>query len=264
MVHFCENIANLIHPLFGGIMEVPIHPAAADQTDAAQIKAFNDKGQFRKARELAEDIEREIGADPEGTELSADFWFQFALANQMTGRSGDTQYIRAALASGFSPTMAVDIKRDNILYMIRMGRAEQAQYLVSGLQVESSDIDNNRWLASVMTKGRIFYALKDFNQAFDRFEEAAVGWMNLDESADKQWERNNLFWLYKAAMVSGKRSEELKARRMSQPMLESRVSDDPSFSRRITVWFGDHFGRLGIRTLDALESLWFRLPRILH
>lgn len=260
IVHFVKSSQISFTPL-GGTMEAPTHSAATEQSPAAQVKAFTDKGQFRKARELAEDIEREAGADPEGPELDAEFWFQYALANQLTGRSGEMQYMRAAVASGFSAEMSVDMKRDTILHMVRTGRAEEAQYLVEQLQLESSDVGNNRWLASVMTEGRVHYALGDFNEAFERFEEAALGWLNLGTTADKQWQQNNLFWLYKTTMITGERSSDLASQGLSQPRLEARVGADPRQLRRLTVWFGDHFGKVGIRTLDLGQALWFRLHR---
>lgn len=261
MVHFATRSQTTIIPL-GGTMEAPTHPAVSDDTAAAQVKTFIDKGQFRKARELAEDIEREAGADPDGPELDAAYWYQYMLACHLTGRGGDLQRFRATVSAGFSPTMMVDLQRDTILYMIRMGRAEQAQYLIDELQSKSSSIGDNHWLASVMTQGRVHYALRNFEEAFSCFEEAALGWLNLGNSADKQWERNNMFWLYKVTTISGKRSTSLAVLHLTQPRIESLVSNDPSRMRRITVWFGDHFGGSGIRTLDTLQSLWFRLPRI--
>lgn len=240
-------------------MEAHAKPAVPTQSPAEQIKALISKGQFRKARELGEMIERQFGGDPGGTELDANFWFQYALACQMTGLTGTSQHARAVVASGFSETMAVDVTRDNILHMVRLGRAEEAQYLVPGLQKHSSNVDNNRWLASVMTEGRVHYALRDYDEAFERFEEAALGWLNLHDAADKQWEQNNLFWFYKAAIVTGRRSDDLYAQGLSQPRLEGRIIADPSRIRQITVWVGDHFGAAGIQVLDSVHAVWFRL-----
>lgn len=245
-------------------MEAPTHPAEATESAAEQVKTLNDKGQFRKARALAEDIEREVGADPEGLELDAAFWFQYALANQMTGRSSALQYTRASVAADFSAAMAVDVQRDQILHMVRLGHAEEAQYRVDQLQTNSSAIDNNRWLASVMTEGRVHYALRNFDEAFKRFEEAALGWLNLANAANKQWEQNNLFWLYKAMMVTGKQSPDLAQQGLSLFRLEARLSADPGRVRRLTVWFGDHFNKAGIRLMDVVQSTWFRLHQNAH
>lgn len=215
---------------------------------ASQVGALINRGKFRKAARLTRDMLRN---NPRLAN-DADFMFQFALAEILTGdRQNSVQEIweSTKFCKGYTRTMEGDFCRDLALAELRHGNLEQAETAL-GKAREIHAGDTNRMAAITMVEGRIAYANRDYKTATMLHGRAASAWHKLGDQANKQWIKNNVFHQLRS-MAAGNRHDN-----SSKLELYQRISRyDESRNHRVGAWLAYRLGRFGNSIYDKLARL---------
>lgn len=213
---------------------------------ALQLKKLIDRGKYHAAVKLGKQFDAETLA----FNLDAHFWFQYALAVQLSGGDPSVQYRQARQASGYTPQMEADILRDEALMAIRLDRLDEAlsfnrqsMLLIPG--------DANREAAACMVEGRILYAGGSFNTAASLHSVAQGIWNRIGDEADQQWIRNNRFHWFRAA-VRAYRDE-------VQEIGTLILRDEPIKRRKQLVRHTLEKGESAVRAYDRRERLGWQL-----
>ncbi|HEU4830873.1 MAG TPA: hypothetical protein VFS65_01735 [Candidatus Saccharimonadales bacterium] len=213
---------------------------------ADQVSVLINKGRPKEARQLAQ---RFLNESPNITD--ANFFFQYALAEQMTGNRNDLfrqLWKRASECGNYTVTMEGDFYRDWALAELRHGNITKSERLLK--EARSRHIgDINREAVIVMVEARITFSDHDYDESVRLHRQAELMWTSLGSRAHKQWVKNNQFHQLRAVTSSTRHSKEYK-----ELLYKTIVQNDDSRNHRIGAWLARYLGRFGNAVYDFIAK----------